>query len=415
MNTSTVAFHLNSETFTTLTNQATGESYPIDKNVFWVGRSPACDVTVDDPAVSERHLKFEYNNKKWVLNDLSTKNGTTLNHVQIKRALVPSQNTIKIGRTPLELKNERAILNSPHLIVGNNKELRGAIKSARLACNTSLPIMILGETGTGKELFAQLIHNESRRAKHPFVPINCGAVPPSLFASEMFGHQKGAFTDAKDLRHGLIEQAGSGTLFLDEIGELPSDMQPLLLRLIEDKRFRRLGDDTTSEIKCRFVAATNNLDILDSSRFRQDLFYRLGAICIELPPLRKRKEDIPILLDHFLESNKEELGKPELPSEMLEKLMTYPWPGNIRELKHVASRLAVLGPENLRLGQHFTSTAQRDKHRSKNPIRRDKAFKKALIHAVSINGSIRKSADYLGIPKSTLAERLTEFNILPRA
>ena len=398
--------------FTTLTNQATGDTYRIEKQVFWVGRSSGCDVVIEDPAVSERHLRFEHHNKKWFVNDLSTKNGTFLNKVLIKRALVPAEHVIKIGRTPLALKKQpvKQTLSSP--IVGDNHELLAAIKRARLACNTSLPIMILGETGTGKELFARLIHNESKRAQHPFVALNCGGVPSSLLGSELFGHQKGAFTDAKDLRKGLIERAESGSLFLDEIGELPLDMQPLLLRLTEENRFRKLGNDETSEVKCRLITATNNTKIREESCFRRDLFYRLGSICIELPPLRKRKEDIPKLLNHFLDSNRDELGKPEISSKTLDTLMDHSWPGNIRELKHVASRLAIFGSKNLSFKEFppSTSAALPQPHEI-GACRKDKAFKKALVHAMKINGSIRKSAEYLGIPKSTLAERLVDFNI----
>ncbi len=207
-------------------------------------------------------------------------------------------------------------------------------------------VLVMGESGVGKELVAKAIHNRSSRRGRPFVPINCGAIPEPLLESELFGHKRGAFTDATHDRRGLFEEAHGGTLFLDEIGELPQSLQVKLLRVLEDGRIRRLGDTKDTEVDVRIVAATHR-DLLTETkagRFREDLFYRLNVLPILVPPLRERREDIPLLIDHFVARNNTRLGTEiaGVDNEARRLLYEYAWPGNVRELENTIERAMVL-------------------------------------------------------------------------
>jgi len=227
-------------------------------------------------------------------------------------------------------------------------------------------VLISGESGVGKELVARAIHKRSSRAGGNFVPVNCGAIPENLLESELFGHKKGAFTDAVADRHGLFEEAHKGTLFLDEIGELPLGLQVKLLRVLEDEKIRRLGETRDVTVDVRIVTATHR-DLLaeaQAGRFREDLFYRLNVLPIHVPPLRERREDIPLLIDYFVGKNNVRLGTDirGLDSEARRLLYEYAWPGNVRELENTIERAMVLAegdrlmasdlPERLREAQN---------------------------------------------------------------
>src|SRR5262249_48652166 len=224
-------------------------------------------------------------------------------------------------------------------------EFRTTIRAASL----ELPILILGETGTGKELFATLAHSKSGR-KGPLLAINCAALPPDILDAELFGHAKGAYTGAHQDRPGLIEAASKGTLFLDEIGEMTLAVQGRLLRAIEAKEIRRIGENHARKVGTRFVGATHrDLDqMVKDGAFRADLFFRLRGIIVSLPPLRERPEDILLLADHFLLQSAARMGRPlQLTREAREKLRTHPWPGNVRELRSVIERAAAMSEENM--------------------------------------------------------------------
>jgi DNA-binding NtrC family response regulator len=207
-------------------------------------------------------------------------------------------------------------------------------------------VLILGESGTGKELVAQAIHRKSERARGPFVAVNCGAVPQTLIESEFFGHERGAFTDAKETRAGSFERASGGTLFLDEIGELPPEAQSKLLRALQERRILRVGGSRPIDVNVRILAATNrDLETeVREGRFREDLYWRIQVVSLRLPPLRERREDLPLLIDHLLDRAHRELGLPAVslsePARRL--LLAYDWPGNVRELENVLSRALVL-------------------------------------------------------------------------
>jgi transcriptional regulator with GAF, ATPase, and Fis domain len=231
-------------------------------------------------------------------------------------------------------------------IVGTSRALHAALSRATKVAPTDSTVLITGETGTGKELVARAIHRRSRRAARPFVSVNCAAIPPSLIASELFGHERGAFTGALQRRLGRFELAAGGTLFLDEVGELPAETQLALLRVLQEREFERVGGDRAIRSDVRVIAATNR-DLqaaIAAGAFRSDLFYRLNVFPIEIPPLRGRREDIPVLVEHFLGRYTRQMGKTirRISGTTLDFLEAYPWPGNVRELQNVIERSVIV-------------------------------------------------------------------------
>jgi DNA-binding NtrC family response regulator len=231
-------------------------------------------------------------------------------------------------------------------IVGESAALRKVLQEVQLVAPSDATVLILGETGTGKELIARAIHRCSRRSDKPFVQVNCTSIPKELFESEFFGHAKGSFTGAIRDRAGRFEAANGGTLFLDEVGEIPLELQPKLLRALQEKSYERVGEERTRRTDVRIVAATNKglKDEVAAGRFREDLYYRLNVFPLKVAALRERKEDIPLLATHFVELLAKELGcpKPRLTRAAIETLQNYGWPGNIRELRNVIERAVIL-------------------------------------------------------------------------
>jgi transcriptional regulator with GAF, ATPase, and Fis domain len=231
-------------------------------------------------------------------------------------------------------------------IVGTSDVLKYVMYRVEQVASTNASVLLLGETGTGKELVARAIHQQSRRANRKFVVVNCGALPPSLIESELFGRDRGAFTGAHTSQPGRFELADGGTIFLDEIGELTLDLHPKLLRVLQDGQFERLGSTRTVQVDVRIVAATNRnlVEEVDSGRFRQDLFYRLNVFPITLPALRERLDDLPVLLRHFCDRVGRQMGKPidRVTPGTLEALSLYDWPGNIREFENVIQQGVIL-------------------------------------------------------------------------
>jgi DNA-binding NtrC family response regulator len=231
-------------------------------------------------------------------------------------------------------------------VVGESAAMRSVYRLTRLVAPTRASVLLIGETGTGKEMIARAIHRLSPRADGPYVRVNCGALAESLLESELFGHIKGAFTGAVDNKTGRFEAAHGGTIFLDEISSMSPKLQVKLLRVLQEREFERVGESRTIQVDTRVIAATNQLleDEIAAGRFRDDLYYRLNVVPIYLPPLRERREDIPLLARHFLvrycEENRREA--PDLPPAMLKVLMSYEWPGNVRELENYIERVVVL-------------------------------------------------------------------------
>jgi transcriptional regulator with GAF, ATPase, and Fis domain len=294
-------------------------------------------------------------------------------------------------------------------------------------------VLILGESGTGKELLAKEIHERSQRAQKPFVRVNCSAVPREMFESEFFGHVRGAFTGALRDRPGRFQTAHGGTIFLDEIGDLPLELQPKLLRVLQSGEYERVGDDVTRKVDVRVLAATNqNLaEAVRARRFREDLFYRLNVVPLALPPLRARAEDIPLLAAHAIAevSKRLRIQAPALTQADVARLQQYDWPGNIRELQNVIERAVILSKGiRLRLDialadTNSTSSATTLSEReSTESILTDRELRereranlmKALKHADGRIYGVGGAADLLGLNPTTLASRLRAFKITPR-
>ena len=236
-------------------------------------------------------------------------------------------------------------------IIGNSPALEFALGEVERVAPTDSTVLVLGETGTGKELIARAIHNLSGRFGRPFVKLNCAAIPFDLLESELFGHEKGAFTGAIAQKIGRFEMAHSGTLFLDEIGDLPPALQPKLLRVLQEQEFERLGSGRTHRIDVRLVAATHHdlAQMVRRNEFRSDLYYRLNVFPILLPPLRERRQDIPPLVTHFVETFSRHMGKPirHIPLETLAAFSSYSWPGNIRELQNLIERAVIRSDDGI--------------------------------------------------------------------
>ena len=231
-------------------------------------------------------------------------------------------------------------------IVGQSAALRGVLQEVETVAPTDSTVLIHGETGTGKELIARAIHNLSLRRSHPFVKLNCAAIPTGLLESELFGHEKGAFTGAIAQRIGRFELANRGTIFLDEIGDIPLELQPKLLRVLQEREFERLGSTRTLHTDARLITATNSdlAQKVNEKRFRSDLYYRLNVFPIVVPPLRERREDIPLLVRHFVQKYTQRIKKPieTIPTPVMTAISEYHWPGNIRELEHFIERAVIL-------------------------------------------------------------------------
>ncbi|MFO7801571.1 MAG: sigma-54 dependent transcriptional regulator [Desulfovermiculus sp.] len=300
-------------------------------------------------------------------------------------------------------------------LIGQSPAMQEVFDLIQEVAPTESTTLITGETGTGKELVAKAIHTRSSRAQGPFVAVNCGALPEHLMESELFGHQKGAFTDAKSTRKGRLELAFGGSLFLDEVGEISLRMQIDLLRVLEERVFYRVGGTQPIEADFRVIAATNkNLEqaILEGS-FRRDLYYRIKVICIPLPPLRQRKEDIPLLADHFRLRFAQETNKEvdAISRAALDEMMLYEWPGNVRELENAIERAVVVGksrsiqPHDLPI---FTQTQSKEQ-KSKNLRELEKEHIASVLEQTS--GNIKKSAEILGIDRSTLYHKLKRYGL----
>jgi formate hydrogenlyase transcriptional activator len=305
-------------------------------------------------------------------------------------------------------------------IVGRSAALRRVLQDIETVAPTDSTVLIYGETGTGKELVARAIHDLSTRGKNAFVKLNCAAIPTGLLESEMFGHEKGAFTGAVAQRIGRFELAHRGTVFLDEIGEIPLELQPKLLRVLQEREFERLGSSRTMTSDARLIAATNRdlTKMVEDREFRADLFYRLNVFPVEVPPLRERRDDIPLLVRHFVQQFSRRMGKSvdTIPSETMNVLVRYHWPGNIRELQNLVERAVILssGP-TLRVpidALHVPATpaaAQRQGGTLEEAERGH--ILNALEAADWVISGPKGAASKLGLKRSTLQARMEKLGI----
>jgi formate hydrogenlyase transcriptional activator len=303
-------------------------------------------------------------------------------------------------------------------IIGNSPALESVLEQVECVAPTHSTVLIQGETGTGKELIARAIHNISSRCGRPFIKLNCAAIPFDLLESELFGHEKGAFTGAIAQKVGRFEMADKGTLFLDEVGDIPLALQPKLLRVLQEQEFERLGSTRTHQVDVRLVAATNRdlADMVKRSEFRSDLYYRLNVFPILLPPLRARHEDIPALVTHFVEIFGRRMGKQieHIPPETMSALSSYQWPGNIRELQNFIERSVIL-TSGKALHAPLAGLKRATEAESLGGITLKDAARdhilKTLEHTRWVVAGPKGAAARLGIKRSTLYFRMNKLGI----
>jgi two-component system, NtrC family, response regulator len=318
----------------------------------------------------------------------------------------------EIQKVSKKIVNKKSTKNSSEGFLGTSKALESVLKIADKASKTDVSILLLGESGVGKEVFANYIHKNSPRAKKPFVAINMAAIPDNLIESELFGFEKGAFTDASEAKAGQFELANGGTLFLDEIGEMPYGVQAKLLRALQEKEVRRLGSSKSIKIDIRVVSATNaNLsDKIKNGEFREDLYYRLNTIPLNIPSLRDRKDEILEIADKILEQNcqKYEFDLKAFSKEAKENLLAYNWPGNIRELISVVERAVILSE-----GDEITPDALFLESRGLKENRDINTMEKDLIQEVlsSEDGDVEKASGVLGMSKANLAKKIEKYDL----
>jgi two-component system response regulator HydG len=330
----------------------------------------------------------------------------------------------RLKRENKELKAQVAGRTLGDRIVGSSRLFTDMLDLARTAAGSEATILIRGESGTGKELVAELIHQGSPRARGPFIKVNCAAIPEPLLEAELFGHEKGAFTDAKRQRKGRFEAANGGTIFLDEIGEMTPNLQVKLLRILQERELERLGGAETIPLDVRVVAATNrDLEaMIQDGDFREDLYYRINVITLSLPPLRDRRGDIPLLAEHFLSrfNGKNKKSFRGFSPEALERLTSHTWPGNVRELENVIERAVVLGRGELVLPEHFPAAI------SNRDVPDDDIVGRVLESGISIDdlerelikkalaqtsGNVSKAARLIGLTRRTLQYRMEKWGI----
>jgi two-component system response regulator AtoC len=371
--------------------------------------------TVDTAVEAMRVGAYDYISKPFDMDELT---------MTVKRALEAST----LRREVTERVREEKARFGIHNFVGKSRPMQEIGSLVRkVSQSQASTVLIRGESGTGKDVIARAIHFESSRADKPFMNITCTALQETLLESELFGHEKGAFTDAKSQKKGLFELANNGTVFLDEIGDMSATLQAKLLRALEERTFRRVGGSQDIKVDVRIIAATNRPleKLIEEKKFREDLYYRLNIITIDILPLRERREDIPLLVDHFLKKFSTEFRKPinDISSEALRKLESYEWPGNVRELKNVIERAVLLGSgpvisaEDLTLGRSAGAAApEKDKKLFSLPakgVKFDELEKDIVLQALErTNGNQTKAGELLGMTRDQIHYRMEKFGLL---
>jgi transcriptional regulator with GAF, ATPase, and Fis domain len=315
-----------------------------------IGTSPENDLVLSDETVSRRHCEVMLTERGIRVTDAGSTNGVMVGSTWVDDATYSSATQLELGDTTISVvplsetvAREQLEANGFGDLLGRSTKMRELFADLARISATDLSLLIEGETGTGKELVAESVHQNSLRSTGPFVVFDCSAIAPTLAESELFGHERGAFTGAVAPRAGVFEQADGGTIFLDEIGELPRDLQPKLLRVLEKREVRRLGSSKTIPLNVRLIAATNrNLrSEVKRGEFRQDLYYRVAGAHVYVPPLRDRLDDLPLLAESFLASSQPPRSLTDVPQHVWDMFKAYRWPGNVRELKNAVRRVLV--------------------------------------------------------------------------
>jgi DNA-binding NtrC family response regulator len=409
-----------------LRRTTTSEMMKLEGRRWVLGKNPACDFVIgDDPFVSTNHCVLERHVDTLVVRDSGSRNGTYLDGNRIESAELRVGSYLAVGHTTLiavsavDSANRAAV----ELIRGTHPVLTTAIGHAQRAAATECSVLILGETGTGKDLFARMIHESSKRAAGPYVAVNCGALPRELIASLLFGHEKGAFTGAQESRDGYFVEAHGGTLFLDELGELPLELQAHLLRVLETRKVRRVSGSAERSVDVRIVAATNQA-VVGGERVRSDLYHRLATVVLNMPPLRERMSDLGELVLGFLEEHAMLYGAKEVTIEGWDALTRHSWPGNVRELMASVQRAVVFGGPRLGPRDFFPDSGGPTRQRLLTPSMFTTAempgdslapyhtvLKSSMEQALHKFGTIRAAASAIGMPKSTFADKARAWKI----
>ncbi len=413
-----------------------------------LGRDPKADVPVLDEKASREHAEVAWKGGKWVLRDLGSRNGTRVNGVPVQERDLANGDEVRLGdqvylylddtagaaegmpglttaalRTTaggrLEPSEEsRTSAASAPLVIGESEEMKEVFAFIAKAARVDTPVLVTGESGTGKEMVAQALHLHGARRRGAFVAVNCASLPETLLESELFGHEKGAFTGAIARRLGHFELASGGTLFLDEIGELSAGTQAKLLRVLENGDYFRLGSGDPRKADVRLVTATNrDLAVeVKEGRFRKDLYFRVKVVEISMPPLRERHGDVTRLAEHFLAIFRPKAGRRlrAIAAATMEKLKAYPWPGNVRELKNVIERAVILGeseelqpsdlPLEVQLGGVLDGEAE-------SLALKDLERRQILKVLRMTKGNKKEAARLLGIDRKTLYNRLEAYGL----
>jgi len=361
--------------------------------------------TIDSAVESMKRGAYDYITKPCRLNELDI----LLRKAYEKRQLTKENVSLKRLVTSKE---------QDKVMISNSVKMEPVFNLINKVAATDSTVLIQGESGTGKELVARDIHQKSKRNKHPFVAVNCAAFQDTLLESELFGHVKGAFTGAHETRIGLFEAADKGTLFLDEVGELPVNFQAKLLRVLESGEIRRVGESKSIFIDTRIITATNKdlASEVKKGSFREDLFFRINIVNIFLPPLRDRKDDIPLLVQHFLKTHKTDMTEKEICPDVLESMMGYNWPGNIRELENVIENLVIIADEDkigvCNLPEEIRAHADKKDYNIGADVTLSDLEKQHIINTLSkMNGNKTRVAETLGISIKTLYNKLKSYNI----
>ncbi len=390
-----------------------------------VGTHPDAGLTLKDTTVSRYHVELSARPDGVGVRDLESTNGSYLGATRITEVVVEDQAVITVGKTQLRVGMIEADLGKPAEqstfgpAIGASPAMKQLFGILEKVAPTESTVLLLGETGTGKEVLAKAIHARSKRANRPFVVVDCGAVAPTLIESELFGHVRGSFTGAVSDRNGAFLEADGGTIFLDEIGELPLDLQPKLLRVLEAGTVRRVGEDKHRRVDVRVVGATHRdlEEEIAKNRFRRDLYYRLAVVLVTVPPLRDRLDDIPMLARHFVQGMGR--GDFELPRGLMARFAAYHWPGNVRELRNLVER-ALAGADVEPLPQESTSARSLESNESITDLpfkeakeRLVESFTKEYLVVLleKCNGNISQMAREAGIARNYVHRLVQKYGL----
>ncbi|HLL01464.1 MAG TPA: sigma 54-interacting transcriptional regulator, partial [Myxococcaceae bacterium] len=347
--------------FTVLEGPQPGQTKDSNADTFSLGSHALNDLVLDEPTVSRFHCEVKIDRDGARVRDLDSRNGTMLDGVHVREAWLRGGSVLRLGRVSVRFdfspESNRLLISEKTTfgeLVGTSAVSRASFALMERAAASDATVLLEGETGTGKSRAALSIHRASARASGPFLTVDCGAIPGNLLESELFGHEKGSFTGATTTKLGKFELAEDGTVFLDEIGDMSLMLQAKLLRVLQEREFERVGGVKRIKLRARVIAATHRTlaDEVATGRFREDLYQRLKVITLQIPPLRDRPEDIPLLVHHLLERINEKVHKrvTRVPPEVLQHLSRLPWRGNVRELENVLTRAVVLAPGEVLLG-----------------------------------------------------------------